>query len=109
MTKQIKRTTNKLVVNYTNGKYYTIPRVANFTVAEDGKSVTGTYTKVEKFHGITQEHTIEFNISLEDVVAMSYVGKVGEISKVFTVNSGRIDSVKEYSTDDDYYKPNKRK
>lgn len=103
MTKQKPATTNKLEIFYNNETSYTIPRVTNFSVAQDGKSVSGSYTKTVKFHGITQFHSIDFTINLVDVFGMSYEGKKGEVSKGFYVNNGRISSVTEWRTEDDYY------
>ncbi|QZI87260.1 hypothetical protein MYOV085v1_p0242 [Vibrio phage 355E48.1] len=96
MTKKMKKaTTNKLILWYTNDTSYTIPRVENFTVARDGKSVSGQYTKTVSFHGITEEQNIAFTIDLVDVMAMSYETKHGD---------GRIVTVTEYRGEDDYYK-----
>lgn len=104
MTKQKPATTNKLEIFYNNETTYTIPRVTNFSVAQDGKSVSGSYNKTVKFHGITQTHSIDFTIDLVDVFYMSYEGKQGEVSKAFEVDKGRISSVKEWRTAEDYYK-----
>lgn len=104
MTKQNPATTNKLVIFYNNETSYTIPRVTNFSVARDGKSVSGSYTKTVKFHGIIQQHTINFTIDLVDVVGISYEGMKGEVSKGYHVNNGRISSVTEWRTEEDYYK-----
>lgn len=104
MAKQKPATTNKLVIFYNNETSYTIPRVANFSVAQDGKSVSGSYTKTVRFDGITQRHNISFEVNLVDVVSMSYEGKKGEVSKGYHVNDGRISSVTEWRTEDDYYK-----
>jgi len=103
MTKQKPATTNKLEIFYNNETSYTIPRVIDFYVAQDGKSVSGSYTKTMKFHGIIQRHNIDFEIDLVDVVGMSYEGMKGEVSKGYHVNNGRISSVTEWRTDDDYY------
>ena len=104
MTKQKPATTNKLEIFYNNNTSYTIPRVTNFSAAGDGKSVSGTYTKTVKFDGIAQRHIINFTIDLVDVVDMSYEGMKGEVRKTFEVGNGRISSVTEWRTEDDYYK-----
>lgn len=98
MTKQIKRTTNKLVLTYNNDTTYTIPRVTNFTVSRDGTTVSGNYDRTEEFHGITQKQSIFFTIDLKDVVEIKYIGQVGEVSKNFTVSKGRILTVTEWRT-----------
>lgn len=104
MTKQIKATTNKLHLTYNNHTTYTIPRVEGFKVSEDGTQVSGSYTKSVEFHGIEQEHNINFTINLKDVVEMGYEGKEGEINKQYTVSNGRIFTVTEWRTEEDYYK-----
>ena len=105
MTKKIKKaTTNKLIFWYTNDTSYTIPRVENFTVSRDGKSVSGNYTKTVTFHGITEKQNIAFTIDLVDVVGMSYDAKHGQVDKTYQVYGGRILSVTEHRTEADYYK-----
>ena len=105
MTKKMKKaTTNKLILWYTNDTSYTIPRVENFTVARDGKSVSGQYTKTVSFHGITEKQDISFTIDLVDVTAMSYDARHGGVGKSYLVDSGRITTVTEYRGEDDYYK-----
>ena len=105
MTKKMKKaTTNKLILWYTNDTSYTIPRVKNFTVPRDGKSVSGQYTKTVSFHGITEEQNIAFTIDLVDVVAMSYDAQDGDVDKSYLVDGGRITTVTEYRGEDDYYK-----
>lgn len=105
MTKKMKKaTTNKLILWYTNDTSYTIPRVENFTVARDGKSVSGRYTKTVSFHGITEKQDITFTINLVDVASMSYETKHGDVDKHYEVNLGRIRTVTEYRGEDDYYK-----
>ena len=105
MTKKMKKaSTNKLTLWYNNDTSYTIPRVENFTVARDGKSVSGCYNKTVSFYGITEEHKVMFTIKLDDVVSMYYDAKHGEVSKNYLVTEGRIDTVTEYRTEDDYYK-----
>ncbi len=103
MTGQIKATTNKLRLTYNNDTTYTIPRVEGFKVATDGTQVSGSYTKSTEFHGIKQEHSIDFTIDLKDVVEMDYVGKKGVISKKYLVQSGRVLTVTEWRTEEDYY------
>jgi len=105
MTKKMKKsTTNKLTLWYNNDTSYTIPRVKYFTVTGDGKSVSGQYTRTVTFHGITEKQIISFNIDLVDVISMSLDAKHGEVSKNYLVTDGRIDTVTEYRTGDDYYK-----
>ena len=105
MTKKMKKaTTNKLILWYTNDTSYTIPRVEDFTVARDGKSVSGRYNKTVSFHGITEMQDISFDIDLVDVVAMSYDTQHGGVDKSYLVDGGRITTVTEYRGEDDYYK-----
>ncbi len=105
MTKKMKKaTTNKLILWYTNDTSYTIPRVENFIVARDGKSVSGDYTKIVSFHGITEKQDITFTINLVDVASMSYETKHGDVDKHYELNLGRIRTVTEYRGEDDYYK-----
>ncbi|AUR91576.1 hypothetical protein NVP1161O_134 [Vibrio phage 1.161.O._10N.261.48.C5] len=106
MTKKMKKSsTNKLTLWYNNDTSYTIPRVEYFSVARDGKSVTGCYNKTVTFHGITEERKVTFTIKLDDVVSMYYDAKHGTVSKNFLVDDGQISTVTEYRTEDDYYSP----
>lgn len=103
MTKQKKATTNKLVLHYNNGTSYTIPRVTNFSLSEDGKNIRGCYTKTKKFYGITEHHKVNFDISLVDVTGFSYEAKHGEMSKSYQVWDGKVRAVTEWRNDEDYY------
>ena len=107
MTKQKLATTNKLVITYNNGKVYTIPRVKHFILSDDGKSVTGEYSKQVTVDTMTEHHTIKFTLQLMDVVHLDYRAKHGETSFFRGVDKGVITSKTEIRDEDYYERMNK--
>lgn len=96
--------TNKLIITYNNGKKYTIPRVKSIKLGDNGKSVSGTYTKVINFDGVEEKHLIDFTIDLKDVHEFHYRAKRGQTSYWCSVNKGRISSRTEIR-DNSWYEP----
>lgn len=102
MTKQKHATTNHLTITYNNGKSYTIPRVKHLILADDGKSVSGEYSKQVTVDTMTEHHAIKFTLQLTDVVHLDYRAKYGETSFFCGVDKGVITSKTEIR-DEDYY------
>ena len=106
MTKQKLATTNKLVIFYSNNTSYTIPRVTDFVVSSDGKSISGRYTKTVIIDTMKQKHTIEFTLDLKDVLCFEYQAKHNQTSYQYSVHKGRITAQMEVRDESWYERSN---